>query len=155
MSNRRRTTRIERAGTDERAFTEVFDLLLALHKEGGYAPLDAGRAAENCYRVMSEGRCFVARLGDEVIGTIAMVEMPFWYSGHTFLQDAWVYVKPKHRKKTVGVKLMRAVREDAEASGKIAFVTVNNPDRRPKATTMSLFSQTAGYVPLGYTMKVA
>ena len=49
---------------------------------------------------------------------------------------------------------MKAARECAQARNKIAFVTVNNPDRRPKKTSMSLESQIAGFVPLGYTIKL-
>lgn len=145
---------IVRAGADEASFNEVFALLLDLHRAGGYAELDVDTAALNAYNVLKEGMTFVARLDGKAIGTLALTELRFWYSKQTFLQDAWLYVMPEHRKGVVGIQLMRAAKNEAQARNKIAFVTLNNPDRRPKATVMSLESQIAGYVPIGYTLKI-
>lgn len=158
MSKRKKSApvvRIERAANDEQSFCDVFDLLIGLHRDGGYAPLDVSKASANCFRMLAEGMVFVARLPDgTAIGTLAMTELTFWYAQDTFLQDAWFYVRPEYRKGHVGVALMRAARDDAQARGKIAFITVNNPDRKPKRTTMALESQTAGYVPVGHTIKI-
>ena len=149
------TFMIEKATLDERGFADVWPLTLALHKEGGYARLDQSKAGAAVYKTIQEGMVFVARDGSgEAIGTLGLTELRFWYSPETFLQDAWLYVRKAYRKKGVGVALMRAAREEAQARGKICFVTVNNPDRRPKKTPMSLESQTAGFVPLGYTIKL-
>lgn len=145
---------IVRAGADEESFSEVFGLLLDLHKAGGYASLDTETAALNSYDVLKEGMTFVAKIDGKAVGTLALTELSFWYSKQTFLQDAWLYVKPEHRKAAVGVQLMRAAKAEAQTRNKIAFITLNNPDRRPKATTMSLESQIAGYVPVGYTLKI-
>ncbi len=145
---------IEIAENDEKSFTDVFELLLQLHKEGGYAPLDADAAARHAYLVLSEGRSLVARSADgKSFGTLALAEQQFWYAQESFLQDAWVFVSPRHRRGKVGVELMRRARDLAQEAGKIAFVTVNNPDRRQKKTKMALVSQTAGYVPIGYSIK--
>ena len=145
---------IERADTSESSFEAVFGLLLRLHREGGYAPLDPVKARVNAYRVIEEGMTFLARRDGHPVGTLSLTELSFWYAQSTFLQDGWFYVSPEFRKGRVGIALMRAAREEAQRRNRIAFVTVNNPDRRPKSTTMSLESQTAGYVPLGYTMKI-
>lgn len=146
---------VERASAGEAAFRDVFELLLLLHKDGGYAPLDVRKAAANCYQVMREGACFVAREpGGRAVGTLALTTLRFWYSAESFLQDAWFYVRPEYRRADVGVLLMRAARDEADAQAKIAFITVNNPDRKPKQTRMSIESQVAGYVPLGYTLKI-
>lgn len=145
---------IETAANDESTFQEVFALLLDLHKVGGYATLDVTEAAENAYRVLSEGMTFLARVNGEAVGTIGLTEVPFWYSKTTFLQDAWFYVKPRFRRGKVGVRLLHAARDAAEARSKLVFVTVNNPDRRPKRTASSLVSQTVGFVPLGYTLQL-
>mgnify|MGYP006149118005 CR=1 FL=1 len=42
------------------------------------------------------------------IGTLGLTELAFWYAKETFLQDAWLYVKPQHRKGGVGVALFLA-----------------------------------------------
>ena len=146
---------IERAGADEASFAEVFDLTLALHKQGGFARMDYEKTAAAVYSTLKDGIVFVARNERrEAIGTLGLSEQRFWYSQDTFLQDAWVYVRPAYRKGGVGVALMRAARDEAQRRGKICFITVHNPDRRSKKTAMSLESQTAGFVPLGYTIKL-
>ncbi len=145
---------IERASVTEGSFEEVFSLLVALHREGGYAPLDVEKAARRTIDVMSEGMVFVARVGGKAVGTIGLTEVAFWYSPQMFLQDAWLFVLPEHRRGRVGVRLMQEARNEAQRRNLVAFVTVNNPDRRPKATKQSLISQEAGFVPLGYTLKI-
>ena len=145
---------IEVAKDDEESFAEVFGLLLDLHKAGGYGPLDVETAGRNAYLVIKEGMVFVARKDGKAIGTLGLTDVQFWYSQDRFLQDAWFFVAPAHRRGQVGVKLMRAARDEGERRNKIVFITINNPDRRPKRTTASLESQTAGFVPLGYTLKL-
>ena len=155
-TTRTRTVTIARAGHDEAAFREVFDLALALHQEGGYARLDARKAAEGVYAVLTEGMVWLARTPDGIaVGTLGLTELPFWYSTDTYLQDAWFYVRPEWRWAQVGVALLRAARDEAQTRNKIALITVTSPDRRPKATPMTLDSQIAGFVPLGYSLRLA
>lgn len=123
MSNRSKV-RVERAGADEETFLEIFDLLLALHKEAGRGPLAPEKAAEACYRVLSEGVCFIAKVGKKTVGTIAATEVPHWYSDETFFQRAWFFVAPKHRKKTVAQDLMRAAADYAEQNGKAILTSI-------------------------------
>lgn len=145
---------IAKAGTDESSFTEVFQLMVALHREGGYAPLDGTKAAAGVYATLKDDATFLARINGEAVGVLALAEIAFWYSQDTYLQDVGFYVKPEHRRGRIGVALMRAARAEAERRKKIALITVTSPDRPPKNTTMSLESQIAGYVPLGYTIKI-
>jgi len=56
--------RIERAGTDEKSFVDVFDLMVALHKESGFAPLKGEKAVREVYSVLCEGMTFIARAKD-------------------------------------------------------------------------------------------
>lgn len=145
---------VEVAGTDQDSFSAVFGLLVGLHAEGGYAVLDVEVAAPNCWHVMAEGMTLLARDGSgKPLGTLALTELQFWYSKDTYLQDGWFYVVPEYRNKGVGLELMRRAREIADAKSKILLVTVTNPDKRPKKTEMTLVSQNAGYVPVGYTIR--
>lgn len=146
--------KIERLANDEQSFADMFELLLELHAAGGFAKLDADKAATNAYQMLAEGMTFMARVKGKPVGLLVLAELSFWYADETFLQECAFYVKPEYRARDVGVRLLKAVREEADQRNKIAFVTINNPDRRPKKTTMSLESQTAGYVPLGYTLKI-
>lgn len=145
---------IEVAGTDEASFKDVFGLLVKLHAEGGYAVLDADVAAGSAWHILDEGLAFLARDADgKPIGTLALTQLQFWYSLDTYLQDAWFFVLPELRNKGVGLALMQRARSVADELNKILLVTVTNPDRRPKKTPMTLISQNAGYVPVGYTIR--
>lgn len=146
---------IERAGSDEKSFMEVFDLLVALHKEGGYAPLNVRKAVAQTYSVLTEGMTFLARNAErEPIGVLTMTEADFWYSDGTFLFGRSFFVRPEYRRGRVGVGLLRAARDEGEARNKIVFVGIDNPDRKPKNTKAALVMQEAGFVPLGYMLRL-
>jgi len=152
---------IARATADERDFDDVCDLMLELHREGGYAVLNGQKMANSIFGALEEGMTFLARSeAGEPIGVIAMIEFAFWYSDETFLEDRAFYVRPQYRVrpgfqgKSVGVELLRAVRDEGQARNKITFVTVANPDRKPKRTAMSMAGQRLGFVPIGYTLKL-
>ena len=147
---------IEIAGTAEDSFQDVFGLLLGLHREGGYAHLNRAKAEACCRATLAEGMVLLARgLERKPIGTLGLTEMVFWYADRTYLQDAWFFVSPEFRRDRVGVALLNAAKPIAQQRNALLFVTQNNPDRRAKATPMTVESQLAGYVPLGYTLKVS
>ena len=155
MSGRRFSIAQTPKDPTEEAFVATWELTLELHAAGGYAPLDTEKATKAVYGVMCEGMTWIARAPDGTpVGTLALTELPFWYSKTPYLQDAWFYVRPQWRKKGVGTALLRAARAAAEKRGLIAMITVTNPDRRPKKTKATLDSQIAGYVPLGYTIRL-
>lgn len=146
---------IERAGTDEQSFIDVFELLVALHKEGGYAPMNERKAIEQTYGVLQQGMTFLARnQSGEPIGVVPIMELEFWYSDATFLAAREIYVKPRYRRGKVGQMLLQAAREEAQRRNKLLFVEIDNPDRRQKKTKTSLVAQQAGFVPLGYTLQL-
>ena len=153
MSKRTRLT-IRKAKNDEKTFSELVDMLIALHASGGYAPFNPDKATEAAFRVLSQDMCWIARLGGKNVGTLALTESSFWYADETFLQDAWFWVDPEHRAKDVGVALLKAAKAEADARKRLLFVSMTNPDRRPKKTAMTLTAQLAGYVPLGYTLNL-
>jgi len=149
------TITIERAQANEETFCDVFELLLELHKVGGYAPLDEEKAIARTYEVLEHETVFIARNKDgKAVGTLGLHEVKFWYSDTSYLQDAWFFVLPRYRRGKAGVLLLRAAREEAEQRNLLALLTVNNPDRRPKKTKSTVLAQVAGYVPLGYTLKI-
>ena len=145
---------VVRPENTEANFRLLFEMLLELHKIGGYAPLDVDKAAANTHDMLANGVVFIAYVDGHPAGTIAGLELPFWYSQATHLQSIPLYVRAPFRKGNVGKRLLKAFSEEAERRNLIAFVTIDNPDRRPKATKVSIESQSAGYVPVGYTMKL-
>lgn len=155
MSKRKRLkVSIRKMKADEADFAILFEMLLELHKIGGYAPLDVEKAAGNAFDLLENGVALVAYVDGKPAGAIAGVETDFWYSQQKHLQSIPLYVREAYRNRNVGKVLLKAFAQEAESRGIPAFVTIDNPDRRPKATKMSIESQIAGYVPLGYTLKI-
>jgi GNAT superfamily N-acetyltransferase len=147
---------VERAGVEEKDFLEVFALLVALHREGGYAPMEPDDAIADVYDTLKEGMTFLARAADgQPIGVLGLTEVRFWFNRKvTFLDGRWFYVIPAERGGQVGVKLLRAARDEGQARNMITFVSTTNPDRRQKRNQMSLQAQTAGFIPVGYAIKL-
>ena len=147
--------KIEVAGSDEATFCEVFGLLIEFHREGGLAPLDLDDASRNTYLTLTEGMTLVARDDNgAIIGMLALHELKFWYSKARHLRDAWFYVKPQYRGGDIGKDLMQAAKKIADDKNMILFIDVSNPDRRPKRTKATLACQTAGYVPIGFSLQL-
>ena len=152
--------RIEKCGDDELSFTEAFLLMLELHQKGGYAPLDPAEATGNFYRALKCDATFIARKDegkggeDPLIGILSLAELQFWYSKETYFEGIGFYVKPEYRRGKVGIALLRAAGEEADKRDKLCFVTITDPDRRPKATRLSLEAQIAGWVPLGHRIRL-
>ena len=147
--------KIEVAGSDEATFCEVFGLLIEFHREGGLAPLDLDDMSRNAYLTLTEGMTLLARDDNgAIIGTLALHEVKFWYSKTHHLRDAWFYVKPQYRGGEVGKDLMQAAKSIADDKNMLLFIDVNNPDRRPKKTKATLVCQTAGYVPIGFSLQL-
>ncbi len=147
---------IEVAGTDERSFRDVLDLILAEHAEVSYEPMDPQKTAESCFRTLEQGMTLIARdAGGNPIGTLGIVELTYWYSRGSYLQDVWLYVVPEHRGGSVLRALMSRAKSFADARGKVLMVTIANPNRRIKKTALGLVAQEAGYVPFTYSLRVA
>lgn len=146
---------IERCGADEATFADVFELLIDLHREGGAAPMDGDKVMIIAYEVLVEGMSFIARdEGGAPIGTLGLTQQEFWYARESYITDLWFYVKPEWRAKKVGVEMMRAARAVGDERDLIVKISTNNPDRRPKAKQAVLDCIEAGYVPIGYTIKL-
>lgn len=150
------TFTVDIAGTDEQSFRDIFDLLLAEHEEAGIVPLNAEKTAEFCYRTLEQGMTLIARdKKGKAIGSMGIVNQSFWYSDAPCLQDVWLYVAPKNRRSTVGKMLLKGARAIADARNAPLFVTIANPNRPQKKRTIGLTAQHAGYVPVGYTMRIS
>jgi GNAT superfamily N-acetyltransferase len=144
---------VERATASEQHFVEVCEMLIELHREGGYAPLNCDDAAADIYQVLREDMTFIARQELQPVGVLGLTQTAFWYNRQAgFLMNRWFYVRPDFRHGQVGIALLRAARAEGQARNQIVFVSVTTPDRRPKRSRTTLDAQIAGFVPLGYTL---
>lgn len=146
---------IERVPTNlgKELFKEVFGLILELHAEVGVAPLNPKKYGDQCYSVISQGMTFVARADGVAVGTIGLIEDPFWYSDWSFLHDKWLYVRPEFRR-NAGFGLLRAARDEGLRLGRIVYIWNTNPDRKQKASPFGVEAQRLAFVPFGFMMRL-
>jgi hypothetical protein len=90
----------------------------------------------------------------EIVGSIGFAQNPYWYSDGEvyFLIDRWFYVRPDKRFGDVGVKLLRAGRDEGKRLLKNVFVMIANPDRKPKQNEAAVYATVAGYTPLAHLL---
>jgi GNAT superfamily N-acetyltransferase len=149
---------------DQETFLEVFEMSLALQKQGGYAPPDEEAIARDVWATMAQGMTWIARAAPgepnagEPLGALGLEEIRFRYSRETFLSNPGFYVRPEYRKVGVGEALIARARQEGEARGKVVLIVVTSPDRGAKRkafrTEAGLVAQIAGFVPMGYVLKL-
>lgn len=145
--------RIEKAVQNEKDFTDIFFLLLKLYELNGYAALDPNKAAGQLYEGLKSDAAWIARKDGQPVGTLVLVEIPYWYSQDKYLETMGFYVEPEHRG-LIGPALMRAAREEAKSRGKVALITSSNPHKRAKTRGFSLEAEIAGFAPMGFVIRV-
>ena len=140
----------------EQAFVEIFELTIALQKEAGIFPLSFEKAAASVYRTLAQEMTLVARSkGGTVVGAIGFEETSSYYSDETMLWDKWFYVLPEHRGGAVGKALLRESTKLAEERGKIAMVTISNPDRQTKSPVrLARAAYDVGFIPRSYSLRL-
>jgi hypothetical protein len=151
MSKREIT--VEQAGVSREHIADVMAMLIMLHGECGLAPLEYDLVAKGCLEAIEEGHVFIARIGDQAVGILALHESPFWYSRVTCLWGIWFYVLPEFRG-VAGLRLLFAARQRGQEKNKIVFVSSSNPSRRAKHRVLALESQMSCFVPMGYTLRL-
>lgn len=149
------TITVERGKADEATFKSLMDFALAGLREAALAPINYDKALREGYDALARGMAFIARDEiDEVVGFVSMQEIAWWYSDEAFLlSQIGPYVRRDQRFGTVGVKLLRAVRDLADERDQLAFVLVND-ERQGRKSAMRLFSMVAGYVPVGHVIAI-
>ena len=153
---------IERAGTDEGSFCEVFAMLLELAREGAYARLNHDKLALDTYAVLTHGMTFIARDEDGAgVGLLGLVEESFYYSDTSYLASKWLWIAKDHRGASglrpgpVLAGLLEAAKAEAETRAEMLFVTIDNPDRNAKRAGRARIDATIlGFVPHGYIIKL-
>ncbi len=144
------------ADSNEKQISDLVALLIMLHSEGGYAPLNLDKMVGRAAEVVSQGMTWLAydQEAGEPVGTLGLHEQALWYADERVLVDLWFYVRPEYRKGAVGKKLLKLGRETADERGCMLFITVTNPDRRRRRSAAVVEAETVGYVSHGYMLKM-
>jgi hypothetical protein len=147
---------IERVGDDEESVKALFEFILPMSREVALAPVDIQNALANCYRTIADGSTFRAVENGEIVGSLGLARNAYWYGNgeEFFLIDRWLYVRPDKRFGDVGIKLLRAGRDEGTRLLKSVFIMVANPDRRPKQNEAAIYATVAGYTPIAHLLKL-
>lgn len=150
------TVTIERITDDEASVVSTFEFFLPMVGEVGQTPVDIRNAMANWYGTVAQGHSFVAKDGEEIVGVLGLAESPYWYGDGTAfcLIDKPFYVHPERRFGSVGIKLLRAGREEGKRCSANTFVVIANPDRRPKNNEAAIYAVVAGYSPFTSILKL-
>lgn len=145
---------------DEETFRELGDLLVPMVEDQAIVDVVFTDAAEEFWLAIAEGNTFVAWAGEEddrkLAGVLSIVKGPcFWYNrSRYYFRDFAFYVARDQRFALVGVKLLRAARDQIEPKGVPIFIQVVNPRRRAKGVPETYYSTIAGYLPAGHVTMI-
>jgi GNAT superfamily N-acetyltransferase len=167
---------VDADNSEDSLIWEVMEMALALQRQGGYAPPDYDKIAKDVYATVKQGMTWVARASGppgagpgagphsdtdagRAIGGLALEEVPFRYSAETFLSSPGLWVAPAWRGGRVGAALLSRAREEGKRRGKVVMVHITSPDRKPARarthTEAGMIAQIAGFVPMGYVLRIA
>ena len=147
---------INRVEPDEASVGPLFEFILPMAEEVAMTEVTVSNAFENCYRTIADGSTFIAKDGDEIVGSLGFAKNAYWYGDGEdyFLIDRWFYVRPDRRFGDVGVKLLRAGRDEGKLLMKNVFVMIANPDRKKKSNEAGIYATVAGYTPFVHMLNL-
>ena len=90
---------------------DIYEMLLEMHKEIALANLDDAKAIMFIEGVVSDGICYLAHVGDVLVGSIGLGPQQFWYSSDWFLGDYWTFVREGYRKSRIASDLLVRAKE--------------------------------------------
>lgn len=97
------------------------------------APVDPQRSMEFIYWVATSKEGAVALMafaGDKLVGSMGIVQTPYWYSRDTFLREVWMYVLPEYENRGVMAELLKEAKVIADLAGMSLFIAPTAKDRR-------------------------
>lgn len=90
-----------------------------MHAEGRYRAVsfDRGRVAQTLAFAMREGIVIVAEAGGEIVGGVALLLVPYWFSTERMATDLALFVAPGARGGAAAVKLVSTATDAAIRAG--------------------------------------
>ena len=80
---------------DAKMLAEFF--MIDIWKEVGRAPMNPDKMFKAIYQCVQDKGAAMIFDGDDLIGSIGMIEVLFWYSDEPQFCELWAYVKPEMR----------------------------------------------------------
>lgn len=121
-----------------------------MHAEGRYrsVPFDPGRVAGAMALALREGVVMLAESGGELVGGVALLIVPYWFSSERMATDLALFVAPGARGGAAAVKLVSTATDAAIRAGAREVVFSSSvgidPERFGRFMTHLGFAQQGG-----------
>lgn len=101
--------------------------LLVYSMAGGAAraKVDAQASMEFIYEVATSKTGAVALMvfaGGHLVGSMGIIQSPYWYSRDTFLREVWLFVLPEFENKGAMAELLKEAKAIADLAGMSLFI---------------------------------
>ncbi|HWW46326.1 MAG TPA: hypothetical protein VNZ94_00605 [Xanthobacteraceae bacterium] len=123
-----------RAAVSDQDAIAIHRMLMQNGHEIAIAPVNPVKVMQEVYGLIKAdagAATLMAMDGDELVGVLGLVQVPFWYSDDHLIMDRIFYVLPANRG-TAGRRLVSAARSIADGAKQILMIAQTNPTRRPK-----------------------
>ena len=124
-----------RVGREE-DIADIYDLLMAMHKEVGLVPVDKMKTLRKIVEVIENGMAFLAFADKRLVGSVGIAPANFWYSTSTHLQDYWTFVRPGFRKSRIAYNLLKRTKGFASKASIPLAIGVFSPDQAKRKNAM-------------------
>jgi hypothetical protein len=101
---------------------EIFEFLAPMHEEVGLTPLDPDRAILGIDDTLRNGRVFLVKHGDRLVGSIGLFLANYWYGDGVMWLSRWVYIVPEERNSPSFRALLDEIVDMVEDDGVPAFL---------------------------------
>jgi len=145
------------AETDDDARALAPMLLIDMHREVGRGALNPNKAFMAIYSAIKGGLAAMIFDGEELIGSVGLVTIDFWYSDDPQLVEQWAYIKPEARANRAPLAAMfEAVQHIARSRGEAQVNMIVFNEKRTKARSpISHIGEQFSFVPAGAVIEVA
>jgi GNAT superfamily N-acetyltransferase len=113
----------------------AFLIMVSRESDALQAPINPEDSISEVWRVVHNECALMAIIGDQLVGTIGLVQVPWWYNNAShFLTDRWFFVLPEHRNGLVAKVLLAEAAAVAEAA-ELPPPIINLKQRRRDSVT--------------------
>lgn len=91
----------------DKADAETLHLfLLLVSPPSAVGRIDAVKSLAEVYRVIEEDVAILAEINGELVATLGIIRVPWWYGPDEFLTDRWFFLYPQLKNQGVGAALL-------------------------------------------------
>lgn len=101
----------------EHDVTAIHQFLLEHAKAATRCEVDFRKSLFEVLRVCNDEVAIMCFLNGELVGTLGMMEVTWWYGPGAFLTDRWHFCKPEHYNGPVNTAIMDEARKIASEAG--------------------------------------